>query len=59
MWNANERNFTVNQIGFEGISSDAQRISWSHDGVMLIEILDNGTNLDLKNGCQELTITYL
>ena len=48
MWNANERNFTVKQIGFEGISSDAKRIPWSHDGVMLIEILDNGTNLDPK-----------
>ena len=59
MWNANQHNFTVKQIGFEGISSDAKRIPWSHDGIMLIEILDNETNLDPKNGWQELMITYL
>jgi 1-phosphatidylinositol phosphodiesterase len=45
MWDAKEYNFTVKQIGFEGIDPTAQRIKWVDDGEITIEIAEKGIDL--------------
>jgi 1-phosphatidylinositol phosphodiesterase len=51
MYNADERNFTVTRINFEGFSAKPEKIQWIHNGTMVITIeekpaIDDGESDD-------------
>ncbi|WP_295092421.1 phosphatidylinositol-specific phospholipase C domain-containing protein [Ruminococcus sp.] len=53
LFNANERNFTVTRLKFNGISSVPQKVNWLHDGIMAVPVEEKEQEAKPENKIKE------